>query len=67
MIKAIVQSKYGTERIYFAQKEHREIWEDITSTDSRKGKKTISMKEINGLKKLGLDIDVVNPLDMIEQ
>lgn len=61
MIKAVVQAKYGSKRIYFAKKEHREIWENMTK------KKTISMVEVKGLRQLGLDIDVVDPLDMIEE
>jgi len=67
MIKAVVQAKYGNKRIYFARKDHREIWEKMTGTESRPGKKTISMSEIEGLKQLGLEIEVINPLDIIEE
>lgn len=64
-IKAIVKHQYGKDRIYVANKEQREAIKLLTNTTTLVKNKTVD--HIKGLEKLGHTVEVIDPLQDIEE
>lgn len=67
VVKAVVQNVYGKELIYFVNKKHREAWKQLTQTKSKEGRSTIKKSEVESLRQFGIEIEVFDPAQMIEE